>query len=53
MQKSNSSYTAKGTFGSVKPVEAQNGGTKGHSKPGTGGTHAGPPPPPQPQSPKK
>jgi len=35
-------------YGSVKPVQAQSGGTKGHSKPSTGGTHAGPPPPPQP-----
>ena len=34
--------------GSVKPIQAQNGGTKGHSKP-TGNTHAGPPPPPQPK----
>lgn len=25
------------------------GSTKGHSKPGTGGKHAGPPPPPQPK----
>ncbi|WCT11530.1 hypothetical protein [Mucilaginibacter jinjuensis] len=32
---------------------AQNGGTKGHSKPGTGGTQAGPPPPPKPQNTKK
>ena len=50
MQKSNPSYTTKGTYGSVKPGA---GGTKGHSKPSSGGTHAGPPPPPQPQLPKK
>jgi hypothetical protein len=45
------------TFGNIKAnieaVQAKNGGTKGHSKPGNGGTHAGPPPPPQPQTPKK
>ncbi len=53
MQKSNHlPNTSKGTYGSVKPVEAQNGGTKGHSKPSTGGTHAGPPPAPQPTQPK-
>lgn len=28
------------------------GGTKGHSKPNTGHTQAGPPPPPQPQNKK-
>jgi hypothetical protein len=39
--------------GLIKDVRAQSGGTKGHSKPSTGGTHAGPPPAPQPQSPKK
>jgi hypothetical protein len=49
MQKSNNPlHFSKGTLGSVKPVEAQNGGTKGHSKPSVGGTQAGPPPPPQP-----
>jgi hypothetical protein len=54
MQKTNqNSSVSKGTFGTAKIVHAQNGGTRGHSKPGTGSTHAGPPPPPQPQAPKK
>jgi hypothetical protein len=39
--------------GITKDVHAQTGGTKGHSKPSLGGTHAGPPPAPQPQTPKK
>lgn len=34
--------------GAVKATAAHNGGTKGHSKPSAGSTHAGPPPPPQP-----
>lgn len=39
------------TRGMVKnhDVKPDNGGTKGHSKPGSGGTQAGPPPPPQPK----
>ena len=42
-----------GILGSIKVVQAQNGGSKGNSKPSAGGTHAGPPPAPQPQTPKK
>ena len=50
MQKPEGKYgMSKGAFGAVKPIHAQNGGTKGHSKPSTGGTQAGPPPPPQPK----
>jgi len=45
-------HNPKAISGVVKDVRAaQYGGTKGHSKPSTGGTHAGPPPAPQP--PKK
>jgi hypothetical protein len=55
MQKTGQSYKLPlaGARGAVKVVQAQNGGTKGqskpitgHSKPSTGGTHAGPPPQP-------
>jgi len=50
MQKSNQSrYPMDGVRGIIKTAEAKNGGTKGHSKPGTGATHAGPPPRPQPK----
>jgi hypothetical protein len=50
MQKTNQSYkfTLESVKGGIK-VQAQNGGTKGNSKPSSGGTQAGPPPPPLPQ----
>lgn len=54
MQKPNpQNGVSKGTFGAIKAIHAQNGGTRGHSKPSAGGTQAGPPPPPQPQTTKK
>jgi hypothetical protein len=53
MQKSNHPPQISKGAGSIKSIYAQNGGTRGHSKPSVGVKQAGPPPPPQPQTPKK
>ena len=49
MQKTNQSPADQTFVNSIKGEKSTYGSTKGHSKPGTGGTLAGPPPAPQPK----